>query len=547
VSSGADAAGADDPLRALRAGLDYHLRIRRETGHDDELFGPMIESSSGTYPMPLAMIPDEVLDLWARAARVAPKAVVRARFADLLWERRYGERPYEWALIAIDAYLAVPSDDFGGRMEQVDSLHRALDLAARLNDAPRRDLAIAGLVGLVEADLERGPDAAPGVVVTPIELLAERPADQQPSALLELLERAIARFGDDPWLMEAMLDIKAHLVLDDERAAVREAQVAAFVAAAAAEQGLKGFGLLHHALELAMEHGLSDAVDDVRVQIQSIPEESLELHEVSGEVEVPAEQIERLISAAVGDDDLLTALNRFGNYLPTGRVEDNRQHIRDLAREFPLTRQILTPTIIGPDGSIIANINHDNREEFQLVEHEALAIRFFAVMATEVLERLRQRYVNDGVSEDLRSELVEFFTTELITAETADRIARAVELYFSDDFDSAASVLAPRLERIVRDMARALGLPIIRAPQGASPGGVRMLGDLLRALEGRIDPSWHRYLSCLLATPTGINLRNRISHGLIDNATNGDAAVLLHAACYLRLLGLAAPAPPAAS
>jgi hypothetical protein len=65
---------------------------------------------------------------------------------------------------------------------------------------------------------------------------------------------------------------------------------------------------------------------------------------------------------------------------------------------------------------------------------------------------------------------------------------------------------------------------------------VRALGDLLLAMKERIDESWRRYLWNLLCDPIGVNLRNRLAHGLLPKADKKEAALLIHAACHLSLI-----------
>lgn len=73
-------------------------------------------------------------------------------------------------------------------------------------------------------------------------------------------------------------------------------------------------------------------------------------------------------------------------------------------------------------------------------------------------------------------------------------------------------------------------------PIGPEPGGVHPLDHLLAALEGILDESWRRYLVNSLTEPLGVNLRNRIAHGLIGEAQAYDAALLIHVAAFLRTL-----------
>ena len=120
----------------------------------------------------------------------------------------------------------------------------------------------------------------------------------------------------------------------------------------------------------------------------------------------------------------------------------------------------------------------------------------------------------------------------------ADRIARAFELWWDGHPDESAHILAPRLEGVIREIARQLGLPIIREPIGGKPGGVRSLGEVLHTLNGRLPTAgWHAYLTNLLSEPLGLNLRNVIAHGVRPELSVQDAALLLHAANFLRLLG----------
>jgi hypothetical protein len=83
------------------------------------------------------------------------------------------------------------------------------------------------------------------------------------------------------------------------------------------------------------------------------------------------------------------------------------------------------------------------------------------------------------------------------------------------------------------------GMTVISLPVGERPGGVRVLGELMKeALARNVmrDVSRTRYLYNLLCDPYGMNLRNAIAHGFLITARREDAALLIQAVCYLRLL-----------
>jgi hypothetical protein len=526
----------DDPIRGLIAGLEYHLVIDRSARRDHGAFGPMMEGPSGTYPAPLERMPPEAFELWSRAAELASLAVVRARFADLLWEARHGSRPFEWAQRAVDEYLSVPSDGFGHLLEQSDSLQRALEIASQLNDAGRRDAAIEALVDLARRAIA-DDDHNPGVVLPILELFAERPKDQRPKELSALVEAAVAKFTSDAWSLESALDVKAKLVEPGDRVDLHRAQVDAFADLARRSTGIVGYAHFQHAIELAEEHGLTDRADELRREIEQIPEDALDLKVISAEVEIPRDEVDGIIDSIVGDDDLASALTRFGAYLPTGDAERNREFVRQLANDFPL-QHLFSTMVIGPENSLMSRVEgEDAKEDYALIQHEVQYILFFSVLATEILERINVRYGSASVAD--------LFTTPFIVPAVAERIDRAFELYHQGDPDGAASVLSPRLERVIRELARAAGLSITQSPnrRTGAPGGVRALGDLLARLTDRLDESTRRYVRCLLSEIKGVNLRNRIGHGLVDQASQREAALLLHAACHLRLLRPGAESP----
>jgi hypothetical protein len=166
-------------------------------------------------------------------------------------------------------------------------------------------------------------------------------------------------------------------------------------------------------------------------------------------------------------------------------------------------------------------------------QREALAIAVWGIVAAPVLDRIAARY-----GQPTKDDLTAYFTTDLILPHVAERIARSMELWWNGYPDECAHLLLPRLEAVVREMARQVGLVIYREPIGRERGGARLLGSLLHELHPAIDESWRRHLVNLLTDELGYNMRNLVLHGLIPKVERVEAALLVNAACYLRLLCL---------
>lgn len=422
-------------------------------------------------------------------------------------------------------------------IEATDGLRRALELARRINDPERANAVVQAAVKLIREALV-ADERMPGVSITLIEMLA-RLGDDEPPELDSLIDEAESKYGNDAWLLESILDLRARRADPGDRLGFRARQAEAFAELARQSQGLVKYAHFQHAIELAELHDLHALSDKLRGEVEAIPSDDLELKTISAEVEIPRTEVERFIQQFVGDDDLESALRRFGGHIPTGSPDENLDFVRQLMRDHPL-QYLFSRLTIGPENSLLREGGQDTAEEQALLDREVQRALMFASFAVEILDRIRDRYGPLAAAG-------KWFQGGVIDAPTADRIGRALELYDAGDFDSAGCVLTPRLERIVRTIASAVGLTVTRSPdRHGRAGGVKGLGELLGALEGRLEETTRRYLRALLTEVTGVNLRNRIGHGLVDLVTQMETALLIHAACHLRLLGPRDAEPPVA-
>lgn len=530
----------ESELSALVAAFQYDFIEQTETQRRKQWgpFGPMMELTDGrVYPMSLKDVPDEVLELWAHIANQSTHPAVTARLCDLLWERRFGERPDQHARKAADACVGLA----GGTWEplyRAEALVRGLELARTVGDLERQERIIVELVKGARASID-GAERQPGVALRLIESILRLPRSNQPPEIDDLLDAAAATYAPDPWILQSISDLQVIRAATDERR-VREInvrQVEHWREAARRAEGLVRLRFLESALELARVQGLRDVADDLRREIQELTPEDLDLKSISSEVQIPREEIEKFHNAFLAGDDWRDCLERFGSYgPPSGDYEANLKTIEELQREHPL-QFLFGKVILGPGNVPIRHANTEaEHREVELSEHEARAISFWALSSSEVLDRIKLE--KDSPEFD---DLTEFFSSSLISPEVAERFARAVALYWEGSFDESAHILVPRLEAVIREMCRRSGMAIIREPRGREPGGVRLLGDLLHSLKGRLDESWRRYLVNLLIDPIGMNLRNRISHALLPMVAKQETAVLIHAACFLRLLSAEEP------
>jgi hypothetical protein len=529
----------EDPMGSLICAFNYDLVSPRnkERRLQHGVFAPMLEWDGRQFPPPLPDVGHDWLNTWAEVADRSDAPLVMARLNDLLWERKFGERPDERARRAIESYLVLRESE--EPMVAPDALIRALELARALRD----DEQVAEITTLI-VDYARTSIQAeawePGVPLILIEALTELPLPDRPAAVDDLLEQAKARYEADPYIVQSAVELQAALRRDqpDEERALYAEAVDRFRQAANEERGILRVAHLQHALEIARQYGLREQIDELRLALQEIRPEDLELKEVSAEIALPTEQIERLIERVAEGDGWPDCLERFAVLYgpPSGHHERNVKLIEELKRRSPLLFMI-TRVEFGPEGTTLRELRTEEEHvEAALAQHERDSIAIWGLIAADALLRVRERH-----GEPSEDELAVFFETSLIPADLAKQLAHGVVLFARGDYDDSAHALAPRIERVMRELCRRVGLVVAREPIGASPGGVRPLGHLLAALEGILDESWRRYLVNTLTEPLGVNLRNRIAHGLIGEVQAYDGAVLIHVAAFVRTLELESP------
>ncbi len=526
--------GEEDGHRALVFAFGYMLYHEPQRRADEGPFAAAIVTDQGQFPPPLAEIAADDLETWEAAATEIDDPISRSRLHDLLWERRHGERPDMHARSAADAYVSVSENESWHRIERVDCLTRALELAQAVGDDARARHAIDPIVNFAQSDLA-SEDPSAGVVLTLLGVVAL--LDDPPAALPDLIERAEGAFGDDPYLADALTDLKISQT-PEARERLRREQVERWRRSAAKGDGMLKEIRLQRALELAKTHGFKDLVEALRLELQGLKPEEFDLKTVSTSIEIPTEQVRALINSIVDKEGWERSLMRFGSQSPPGGEPDELdRRIVELMRDYPI-QFLVTKVVIGSDETttIFRADDEDSHRRLARAEQRAHAARFWSLLAVEALDVIRQRH-----GEPSAEEMTAFFTTELIDANAAERIAAAVLAYLDGRFDEAAHLISPRIEAVIRELARRVGIPIIREPRGRTPGRVQSLGDVLAQLRphfAHLSAGWHAYLENLLTDPLGLNLRNVIAHGLHDRIDRLDAALLIQAACYLRLLGL---------
>jgi hypothetical protein len=542
-----DPEGSDERLRPFLFAFGYAFHAEGTAARDSAggPFGASVAGDGWRFPPAVADVDSDDVAAWREALESVNHHVAQARLGDLLWERKQRPDPHLAARSACDGLLLVADDEAWRGMDRVRCLARALELARVTRDAGRQATVIERMLDFAEEDLASSV-WSPGLALGVLRPLAWLPSNERPGRLSQLLERTGERYGSDPHIFDAVANLQSKLVDDARRLDVRRAQVMRWRDEATKGDTMLRVLRLEQALEIARNYGLKDEANDLRRELGGITADELGLETISAEVEIPADEVEPFLQSfaeAKTWQDALRSMAIQGP--PGGSPAELEAHVDELMAAFPV-QFLFTKSIIGPDNATAAfrAATPEAHRRLALAEQRAQQARIWGTFCASALQRI-------GAREDRpsREDLADFLTSDFIEPEVAERIARAIELFWEEQFDESAHVIVPRLERVLREMARQVGIPIVREPRPDKEiGGVEMLGGLLRDLKGAFaDAGWHAYLLNLLADPLGLNLRNRISHGLHGTVGAIDASLLAQAALLFAGMSLQPAEEPQAA
>jgi hypothetical protein len=522
---------ADVRIKSLVDAFMYHFPVE---GGTEAPFGPMMEFSGRRYPKPILAVSDDELRIWVEAFEDIRLPIVRARLGDLLWIRRYGQA-HRFAAAALIAYydFATEIDSEDGPLRPLaqaalgDSLVRAMALAVEINH-PRAEEIHKSAILFVERELQL---EHPRLVIELLERLARSPKKHRGN-LGSVFDVALELYADDPFVLEILVQLRLSITPDeDARKVLQEAAVIAWIDAASRDDGLRALAHITRAHELALSYGLTDLLARVRGLMPAASAAAdAGMSVLSTEIQVPTEKIDRFVdwffSGSSGQ-----WLNHYGAYLPVTRDRGAAEaEARDIMRKHPI-QFLATRMILNDEGRLVRTIRgQDEHLEHQIAFGDTLGLQFWANVGSRILDRA----AFDGLPSE--ESVAQFFATPFIPDPLPHRIAAAFGHYWAGRFDEALCIVVPRIEAIVREMARLSGVSTFNEATSQEPGAYRTLGILLADLKPFLPRDIHYYVTFILTNQLGANLRNRLCHGLLLEGSKGDAVLALHVATVLASL-----------
>jgi hypothetical protein len=483
-----------------------------------------------------------MVEVWERRARAARHPVLRARYADLVWDLsqlvRKTKPDIEFARLVIDAVIdGLREGVLGREVEAYQGAERAIDLARSVKDLARAEAVervlltyerqhaqdrLAGTWGksfdLVLAGESLLSDAEQAEVVQDMERRLERLAAVAPPALdphgVEAAAMRLARYYR-----------KKGQKADAER--VVRVYAEAFQTASKGAQGMVATAWLEKVHAVLEEYELKAEADALIPELREHGKRSVgELKTFSTTTTVTKEEMDGFVNAVLQGDAQAALLRLTFHFVPD--PEQAEQQVQEMAKTAVLS-SMMTRKIIDDDGRVVAEVGSvEDDLDGNVIQHISQTLRFGAVFLRVVLDEAGRRLpLNaDTIMARVRS-------SPVFDEAAYPLVEEGLRQYFEGRFAPALHLLIPQIEAAVRRLATLAGAAIYKRNRQTKLLDMKLLHDLLRDehVVGVLSERVALYLRILLVDQRGWNLRNEVCHGSIkaDYFTPMLADRVLHA------------------
>jgi hypothetical protein len=502
-------------------------------------FKPFITTADGRSAIPEDFQPSGIT-LFAQIAEEIDDVWLKARLADLVWLLQ-SPRSHKYALLAIDAYRAIPLDAKtwvrGGR----ECWERAISLTLMLNTGAGNRLeeletAIItafratknedGFLAVWLADLLAANGLAKAKALGIASRLESLGRSVDFAANLELTRRC---FGSSAkWFQGAGDETKrAEMTVAEAETWVKEAEVrlasekpSHMVAASFYEKAIQTYRNIPR--DKRAIHGVDERVAELHVRMKDSGEKSLGEMSVISSPSIDITALVQNARDAVKGKTVLEALAAFANIFGGARVARIRQACEIQLREHPLLA--LIPAVHrSSDGRVVAKqpgmtFGDTNSEEYQTTVWDAM-VRSYSLELSLVAQGSIWPALEVIVSEHrlLETDFVSIASrSPIVPMGRAGLFGKALFAGYDKDLVTALHLLIPQIEHMVRWHLKAAGVKTTNLDQNGieNENGLSALMDLPETT--RIFGEDRAFeLKALFSDPLGPNLRNELAHGLL--------------------------------
>lgn len=508
--------------------------------------GKKRDTGEDVYIPDISSVTPEIISYWETRAATVVNPLLKMRYTGLVLDfkkRITGKQPdYKTIKQAnIEAIIAVIEGDYADDLTILYYAERALNLAAGFRKA---DLVQRVAKAFFEAHKRMAAtDSKPGLWCKILQSLIKYPKAFEPykeEIIQENIERFIrleikaleegGRTDNYTHILSDQVDILCeyyHAFGEDEKIeGLLDRLLVALKKPIPVRGGMWGQSMLERMQRRYRKYGMDKKANLLYVDISDLGSkvlEEMQKHEHSFTLE--REKIDAFLKAAMEGTHEDRLIRYIINYLPVREEEIKRK--KEHAIEFPLEDMVSTMAI-DDQGNTTTRIGAGKNAEEQKLHHfmyNSMTIgAFFMQLHMDELKK------NQDVT--LESLMSLFEDCPLVMGSHRGFLKKGFEAYLNDDHMVCCHILIPQIEAMVRRLIALNGGAVLR--QSADPAAGNEYYSLDSLLDCPVAKECMKediitYFKVLFVSDAGWNLRNLISHGLINansfNYTMSDRVV----------------------
>jgi lysyl-tRNA synthetase class 1 len=479
---------------------------------------------------------------WKKHARSLTHPVLKARYADVVWELAgrvtdAKKREIEFAKSAVLAYLETVFRNLShDKFARFTHLKRGFSLAASIKMLPE-EKEFKRMI--LEEHANAHKDLSKGFVFTAYDFLTSNKtthlSDAEHTNLIADLETALTKYSNQEselfnphftsMVGKRLKDYYSKKKLPQEVIRIQVSEAQTFETAATKARALLASSFLRDALEKYKEAKLHDEAERIRIQLEdSITASHAEMAIYSHSTTITEEERLNFEKQLVSANPLITMQRIAAEFLP--RVKTLTEHIERMTLEAPIFSMISQQII--SDNQVVAIVGSAKDD---------LQGRLILAAAQEI--QLANTWLKWGMDAAIKhhalqpADFVECVNrTGLFNDQRTDLLLEGFKAWYGDDQIKAIHILVPQVEHALRSLVRGLGHATTKEHKRIKGVSTSIgMGDIL--FEDKIVDSLGQYgrdlqlyLLAFYADPRGLNIRNRCAHGLLQKTDLSEAVTL---------------------
>lgn len=293
--------------------------------------------------------------------------------------------------------------------------------------------------------------------------------------------------------------------------------------------------LMYHiqeAIRLYQDFGVKkEDTDKLHLKLQELGRKrNEEMGSISTQIEISNEEMNNLINHYTQGTPKDILFKLAGGFIPD--TEDIKKSLEKQIIENPFS-SMLPSEIVNDEGLPIAKLKPLNEDLDSHVNKEVnRSLYFQKIFFQPVFEKIRKEHILS------KEDIISFLEKSPLFEKDDIFLKNFVDMYFNNDSISAIHLIVPQIENAFRRLIQLNNGNIIKANNYGGHYYIS-LGDLLRnpIISQIYNEKIQIYFIVLLVDPMGWNIRNNVSHGLVNSEffSNDILDRLLH---ILLLLGI---------